>query len=705
VANQPSPSVAAAATSDWLADSPSTLKGVGPAVGKRLGELGVKRLVDLLFLLPLRYEDRTRITPIQQLQAGIGQQVEVRVLEARFMPHRRGALDCLVEDDSGQMRLRFFHWGGSLKKRLTPGTRVRAFAEVRIGYQGMPEMSHPKMDILSEDQAPPALAEHPEAVYPSSKGLGSAVVASLIGQVLPRLEADQARKAIELLPDQLRQQHQLGSLSEALLAIHRPPRQQDKGPPAAAVYRLAFEEMLAHQLSMRQLRARARRQPAPTLSDTTGLCQAFLEHLPFPLTAAQQRVWNELKRELELGHPMLRLVQGDVGCGKTVVAALAALLAVSCGHQALLMAPTELLAEQHLRTFQAWCEPFDVQIQWLSGSVRGKAREQALATIAGDADIIIGTHALLQDGVDYREPGLVIIDEQHRFGVDQRLTLRDKGRFGRRLPHQLVMTATPIPRTLAQTAFADLDVSVIDELPPGRTPVTTVAMSQQRRDTLISRLVTQLDEGRQAYWVCPLIEESDVLQSEAAEQTAEKLRIALPNYRIGLAHGRMHSRDKDQVMQAFKAGQLDVLVATTVIEVGVDVPNASVMVIENPERLGLAQLHQLRGRVGRGHAAGHCVLMYRPPLSESARQRLQVLRESNDGFVIAERDLEWRGAGELLGQRQTGQMRFRIADPTRDQALLPQLQEAADNLITEYPEAASALIDRWLGQATRFADA
>ena len=690
---------------DLLSQPVSTLRGVGPAVAEKLSAIGVHHNADLLFLLPLRYEDRTRITPIGSLAQGSAQLVEAKVVESRFMPHRRGALDCLVQDASGQLKLRFFHWGGSLAKRLKPGTRLRAFGEVRFGFQGMAQMAHPKMDLIEPDQPPPPLAQHPEPVYPSTKGVSSSLIQSLIAQIIDRLDQPVTATGLELLPEAFRQQWQLDELADALKRIHRPPSEPDTRLPQASVHRLAFEELLAHQLSMRRLRQRARSRKAPALTDNNGLVKRFLDQLGFELTGAQQRVWGELSSEMSIQRPMLRLLQGDVGCGKTVIAALSLLMAASSGRQAALMAPTELLAEQHLRTLGDWLTPLGLKLQWLSGSVRGKARTLALQAINGDADIIIGTHALMQESVDYRDLALVVIDEQHRFGVDQRLALRNKGHRGQILPHQLIMTATPIPRTLAQVAYADLDVSIIDQMPPGRSPVTTVAMSQDRRDHLIERLCTQLRDGRQAYWVCPLIEESELLQSEAAQQTAERLTEALPEFRIGLAHGRMSSRDKDQVMQAFKAGDIQLLVATTVIEVGVDVANASVMVIENPERLGLAQLHQLRGRVGRGNLQGHCVLLYRPPLSESGRQRLQVLRESNDGFYIAEKDLQWRGAGELLGRRQTGEARFRIADPIRDQPLLASMNQAADQLLAAAPEAAAGLIHRWLGQATRFADA
>jgi ATP-dependent DNA helicase RecG len=514
---------------------------------------------------------------------------------------------------------------------------------------------------------------------------------------------------LDVLPDSLRRMAHLPSLGEALRIVHAPPNGADVAALIARAHpaqqRLAFDELLAHQIGLRKLRRHVRDSPAPSIQHDRARRRAFLAALPFALTRAQTRVLGDIDRDLSTGKPMLRLVQGDVGSGKTVVAALAALAASDAGVQTAVMAPTELLAEQHLRNFERWCEPLGLRVVWLAGKVTGKARAKALADIAAGAEIVVGTHALMQEGVAFANLGLAIIDEQHRFGVHQRLALRNKGRDGARTPHQLVMTATPIPRTLAMAAYADLDVSVIDELPPGRTPVQTVAVSDARRDEIVERIRVACAEGRQAYWVCPLIEESEQLEAKAAQATYEDLQHALPGLRIGLLHGRMKPRDKQAVMDAFKSGEIRLLVATTVIEVGVDVPNASLMVIDNAERLGLAQLHQLRGRVGRGAAASSCVLVWQPPLSTLARERLAVMRETNDGFRIAEKDLELRGPGEVVGTRQTGEMSFRVADLVRDAAVMPKVAQAADWLLEHDPRAADALVARWIGQAVEYAQA
>jgi ATP-dependent DNA helicase RecG len=533
----------------------------------------------------------------------------------------------------------------------------------------------------------------------------------MIGLALDRLPDEDA---LELLPSQLRRDWQLPSLREALRIVHRPPRDTDIEALLAgrhpAQQRLVLEELLAHHLSLRRQRIALQRHGAPPLVAKGTLAQRLRDALPFALTGAQQRVFAQVREDLAQPHPMLRLVQGDVGSGKTIVAAMAALLAVEQGMQAALMAPTELLAEQHLANLRGWLEPLGVRVAWLAGKVTGRARARTLAEVAsGEAQVVVGTHALMQEGVAFRELALAIVDEQHRFGVHQRLALRDKGAAGdagnRRVPHQLVMTATPIPRTLAMAAYADLDVSAIDELPPGRTPVQTVALSAERRPELVERIRGACAEGRQAYWVCTLIDDSDEVIAQAAQSTHETLSKALPRLRVGLVHGRMKAAEKQDTMRAFKDGALDLLVATTVIEVGVDVPNASLMIVENAERLGLSQLHQLRGRVGRGSAASSCVLLYQPPLSMMARQRLETMRETNDGFVIAEKDLELRGPGELLGTRQTGLATFRVADLARDAALLPQVRELADRLLDEAPDIADRIVQRWVGGAARYAAA
>jgi ATP-dependent DNA helicase RecG len=536
--------------------------------------------------------------------------------------------------------------------------------------------------------------------------LGQKRLAGVIGKALALLPPS---AELELIPPELCAEHGLSSLREALLYVHRPPPDAHLGQLTLGRHptqqRLAFEELLTQHLSLKRMRAAVRRRHAPALGGDGQLRRSLREGLPFELTGAQQRVTHEVATDLAQAKPMLRLVQGDVGSGKTVVAALAALAALEAGRQVALMAPTELLAEQHLRNFRHWFEPLGIDVEWLAGKVQGKARQKALQHVADGAPIVIGTHALMQEGVSFARLGLVIVDEQHRFGVHQRLALRDKGLEGDQVPHQLVLTATPIPRTLAMSAYADLDVSSIDELPPGRTPVQTIAISNGRRHEVIERIHVACNDGRQVYWVCTLIEESEQLRAQAAEVAHAELSAALVGFRVGLIHGRMKPKEKQSVMDAFKAGDLAVLVATTVIEVGVDVPNASLMVIENSERLGLAQLHQLRGRVGRGAVASNCVLLYQPPLGQLARERLQVMRETNDGFRIAEKDLELRGPGEVLGTRQTGQLSFRIADLARDAHLLPAVQAVGERMLKLHAKRAEQLIERWVGGAARYVHA
>ncbi|GAP66119.1 ATP-dependent DNA helicase RecG [Mizugakiibacter sediminis] len=683
----------------------STLPGVGPALAQALARLGLERVQDLWFHLPLRYEDRTRLTPIRELRPGQSAQVEGRVEAVetgfRYRPQLKVAL---TDDSAATLVLRFFHFRRAQVEQLAPGTRLRCYGEVRLGANG-PEMVHPQYERIAGEASAP-VEERLTPVYPTTEGLGQKRIAGVIAKALLRLP-DDAR--LELVPAALRAPLALSSLREALLTVHRPPADADVAQLTLGTHpaqqRLAFEELLTHHLSLKRLRAQVRALRAPALAGDGRLRKALLARLPFALTGAQRRVGAEIERDLAATAPMLRLVQGDVGSGKTVVAALAALAAVECGHQVALMAPTELLAEQHLRNFRGWFEPLGVDVVWLAGKVQGRARKAALAAVAQGAPVTIGTHALMQEGVAFARLGLAIVDEQHRFGVHQRLALRDKGARGDGVPHQLVLTATPIPRTLAMTAYADLDVSALDELPPGRTPVQTVAISNARRGEVIERIRAACAEGRQAYWVCTLIEESEQLEAQAAEVAYAELTAALPGLRIGLVHGRMKPKDKQAVMDAFKAGELAVLVATTVIEVGVDVPNASLMVIENAERLGLAQLHQLRGRVGRGSVASSCVLLYRPPLSQLARQRLEVMRETNDGFRIAEKDLELRGPGELLGTRQTGQLAFRIADLARDARLLPAVQRVGEAMLVQHPALAERLVARWIGGAARYAGA
>ena len=693
------------AAADPGGESVATLSGVGPALASTLAKLGLERIRDLWFHLPLRYEDRTRVAAIADLRPGERAQVDgvVEAVERGF--RYRPQLKVAIGDDRGQtLMLRFFHFNRAQAEQLRPGTRLLCYGEVRHAAQGL-EMIHPNYQRLSGD-AMASVDEQLRPVYPTTEGLGPTRLAGVIGKALERLPPDDQ---LELIPPALCAAHGLASLRDALLYVHRPP------PDAAmnqlmlgshpAQQRLAFEELLTQHLSLRRMRAAVRRRRAPALGGAGELRRQLLAALPFQLTAAQQRVGDEVARDLARPQPMLRLVQGDVGSGKTVVAALAALAAVESGHQVALMAPTELLAEQHLVNFRQWLEPLGIAVEWLAGKVTGKARKQALARVAEGAAVVIGTHALMQEGVAFARLGLVIVDEQHRFGVQQRLALHEKGRHGELVPHQLVLTATPIPRTLAMSAYADLDVSSIDELPPGRMPVQTIAISNARRADVIERIRAACGEGRQVYWVCTLIEESEQLRAQAAEVAHAELASALGASRVGLIHGRMKAKEKQSVMDAFKTGGLSVLVATTVIEVGVDVPNASLMVIENSERLGLAQLHQLRGRVGRGAVASNCVLLYQPPLGQLARERLQVMRETNDGFRIAEKDLELRGPGEVLGTRQTGQLAFRIADLARDAHLLPAVQAVGELMLTGHPQQASQLIERWVGGAARFADA
>ncbi|MAK72162.1 MAG: ATP-dependent DNA helicase RecG [Idiomarina sp.] len=680
----------------------TTLKGVGEKVAQKLKKLGLESVQDALFHLPLRYEDRTRIAMIAQLRPGQSANLVVDVQHAEIKYGRKRMLLVRAKDDSGSITLRFFQFSAAQLKQFSAGTRVLVFGEVRHGMAGA-ELIHPDYQLLEANQQV-KLEPTYTPVYPTTEGVYPAALRKIIEQALSYLTAAAVE---ELLPASL-QPHQL-SLVDAIKTLHHPPvgtsLQQLELGQHPAQQRLAVEELLAHQISLLQLRQQRQSEGGIAIRVNGELAQQFLASLPFKPTQAQQRVVAEIANDLQKSVPMMRLVQGDVGSGKTLVAALAALAAIEAGYQVALMAPTELLSEQHALSFSQWLEPLGIGVGWLSGRTKGKARQQLLQRVAdGEVAMLVGTHALFQDDVHYQRLALVIIDEQHRFGVHQRLQLRQKGVKAGFQPHQLIMTATPIPRTLAMTAYADLATSVIDELPPGRTPVTTVAIPDTRRDQVIARVrEVCITEQRQAYWVCTLIEDSEVLECQAAEETARELQQALPELKVGLVHGRLKAEEKEQVMQAFKAGELDLLVATTVIEVGVDVPNASLMIIENPERLGLAQLHQLRGRVGRGSVASHCVLLYKSPLSKTATERLSVLRESNDGFVIAQRDLEIRGPGELLGQRQTGLTQLKVADLERDADLVPSAQQLAEQLLRDYPATASALIERWLPRRDEYA--
>lgn len=689
----------------------TALKRVGPRVAELLAKLGIHTVQDVLFHLPLRYQDRTRVAPIGALRVGDEVSIIVEVQLSEIKLGRRRMLLVRVADGSGSMLLRFFHFSAQQQSAFARGARVRCFGEVRSG-PGMLEMVHPEYRIIKDAvvRDAPEVDEFLTPVYPATEGVQQNTLRALTQQALDLMREGVLR---DELPPEIMAQLRLPSLTEALAYVHRPPpdaplRMLLEGNHPAQ-QRLAFEELLAHHLSLRLLRNKTAQQCAPRLNVPGVLMQHFLDALPFTLTGAQQRVLGEIIHDLRRDHPMQRLVQGDVGSGKTVVAACAVLHAVEAGFQAAVMAPTELLAEQHLQNFTAWLTPLGIEVAWLSGKLTGKAWQGVVERLAsGQATVVVGTHALFQEGVTFANLGLIVVDEQHRFGVHQRLALREKGvqyEGGKgRYPHQLIMTATPIPRTLAMTAYADLDSSVIDELPPGRTPVDTVVVADTRRADVVERVRNACRAGRQAYWVCTLIEESEMLQCQAATDTALHLTEALPELRVGLIHGRLKSLEKQQIMATFKAGALDLLVATTVIEVGVDVPNASLMIIENAERLGMAQLHQLRGRVGRGTQSSSCVLMYHAPLSADGRARLAALRETNDGFEIARRDLALRGPGEVLGTRQSGMLQLHIADLVRDQALIPKIEQAAVLLLERYPERVPALIKRWLGEAARYGE-
>jgi len=677
------------------------LRGVGPALAEKLAKLGVVQVQDLLFVLPARYEDRTQISAIGSLRHGARAVIEGEVQLTEVVYRRRRQMLCRITDGTGSLTLRFFYFSGAQQAGLARGTRIRCFGEVRRGPLGL-EIVHPEYRRIGAEAAP--LEEVLTPIYPTTEGVPQPRLRSLIELALREAEASGVR---DWIPPAVLEKLKLPSLVDALTMMHRPPRDvhlhellSGRHP---AQRRLAFEELLAHQLSLRLLRQAMKGDPAQPLIDTEALEQRFLKSLPFALTHAQSNVLAEIDLDLAADRPMVRLVQGDVGCGKTVVAAAAAARAVGSGLQAALMAPTELLAEQHAKNFERWFAPLGIPVALVTGSLPARTRRSALQCVAsGEIKLVVGTHALFQESIEFAQLGLVIVDEQHRFGVHQRLSLRDKGARAGRLPHQLIMTATPIPRTLAMTAYADLDVSVIDELPPGRTPVRTSVIPQTRRSEIVERVHAKIMSGRQAYWVCPMIEESEELRYQAAEETAASLAEALPDVRVGLVHGRMPPRDKERGMHAFKDGKIGLLVATTVIEVGVDVPNATLMVIENAERMGLAQLHQLRGRVGRGAHESDCVLLYGDPLSEVARARLKVIRETNDGFVIARRDLELRGPGELLGTRQTGLADMRVADLVRDADLLPEVQSAAESLLKQDLVAVEALTQRWIGGGSRY---
>ena len=682
----------------------TALSGVGAAIADKLGRIGVHSLQDLLFHLPLRYEDRTRITPIIDLRPERYATIEGVVQTCEVAFGRRPMLTVVLSDGSSKITLRFFNFNAGMKNSFQIGARVKAFGEVKRG-RFMAEMHHPEYQIV-RDNAPLVLEETLTPIYSTTEGLKQNSLRKLTDQALALLDKI---PLAEILPPEFNP-HSF-SLKEALRFLHRPPPdisseilEQGKHP---AQQRLIFEELLAHNLAMQKVRLGTQQFSALSLCHQTDLKQRFLAALSFKPTNAQIRVIGDIERDLARNFPMMRLVQGDVGSGKTLVAALAALTALDNGKQVALMAPTEILAEQHANNFRRWFEPFGIEVGWLAGKVKGKARQAELEKIkTGTVQMVVGTHALFQEAVEFANLALVIIDEQHRFGVYQRLMLREKGEKAGFYPHQLIMTATPIPRTLAMTVYADLDTSIIDELPPGRTPITTVVISEERRDEIVQRVKNAcVNEKRQAYWVCTLIDESEVLEAQAAEAIWDDLTKALPMLKIGLVHGRMKPQEKQEVMLQFKNAELDLLVATTVIEVGVDVPNASLMIIENAERLGLSQLHQLRGRVGRGSTASFCVLMYKPPLGKVSQKRLQVLRDSQDGFVISEKDLEIRGPGEVLGTKQTGIAEFKVANLMRDRKMIPMVQHYAKQLIQSQPAVAESLIRRWLNDKEIYSNA
>lgn len=686
------------------------LKGVGPKLAQQFSDWGIHDLVNLLFHLPFRYEDRTRITPIATLRPQQTYVVQGFVRSSQILFGKRRSLSVRIQDQSGSLGLRFFHFTASQKNQFEDGVEIRCYGEARRGASGL-EIYHPEYQLVSADEG--ELEQNLTPVYPATEGISQSRLRTMISQALEMLAADKFQLR-ELLPTSWLQEWQLPSLSQALQYLHQPPTEANLTQLEAGQHpcqrRLILEELLAHQLSMHRARLKVKQEKAAQIQFMGPSQQQIIDSLPFTPTDAQKRVVEEIQFDLNQPHPMLRLVQGDVGSGKTLIAALTAAPMVDEGYQVAIMAPTEILAEQHLVNFTQWFEPLFKQqntgkkIAWLTGKVKGKAREKVLAEIAsGEAKLIIGTHALFQEDVDFHQLGLAIIDEQHRFGVRQRLALRGKGK--ELAPHQLIMTATPIPRTLAMSAYADLDVSVIDELPPGRIPINTSVISNQRRSEIVHRINEVCQGGTQAYWVCTLIEESESLQCQAAEVTAQQLTEALPKLRIGLIHGRMKAAEKVDIMQRFKNHELDLLVATTVIEVGVDVPNSNLIIIENPERLGLAQLHQLRGRVGRGNQQSHCVLLYQAPLGDVSKQRLSVMRESTDGFYIAEQDLLIRGPGELLGTRQTGLQQLSVADLERDGHLLPQVKAMAEQLVTQHPQHVDAIIKRWMGNTEQFAQA
>ena len=694
-------------TENFEYQSVQILNGVGPAVAEKLKRLEIYNIQDVLFHLPKRYEDRTKLTALGALQLGQQALVEgiIEHCEIKYGGRGRRSLLCYLSDNTGAIVLRFFHFTKAQQNNLSSGKKLRCFGEARRGATRL-EFVHPEYELVQHDNS--VIEQTLTPVYAKTEGIHQTLLKKISDQVLTKINQG---FLVDWLPEKVKQQHQFPDLVSALSNVHRPNKNANifalNECKTKAQQRLLFEELVAQQLSLLQARNEIKKTKALKLSVSKDDYVSFIKNLAFELTHAQEKVIAEIFSDINKTHPMLRLVQGDVGSGKTVVAAAAAMAVVNSGFQLAIMAPTEILTEQHFVNFKQWFDEKNCLL--LTGKDKGKLRQQKLNQISsGACQIIIGTHALFQHDVEFKQLVLLVVDEQHRFGVHQRLALREKGQLkdGQQntAPHQLIMTATPIPRSLAMTAYADLDYSVIDELPKGRKPVTTVVVSTSRRDEVTQRIEKACENGEQAYWVCTLVEESDVLQCQAAEVTAQQLTAELTNVRVGLVHGRMKQQDKQLIISRFKHKEIDLLVATTVIEVGVDVPNASLMVIDNAERLGLAQLHQLRGRVGRGAKQSACVLMYQSPLSEQGKQRLGILRETNDGFKVAEKDLELRGPGEVLGTRQTGLMQMRIADIVRDEHWFADVKKTALYIIKQHPKTVEPLVRRWLGKADRFAN-
>ncbi len=680
-----------------------TLPGIGPALAAKLAKCGIHTIQDILFHLPYRYQDRTRITPIQDVRPNDWCVIAGRVCKTEINQGKRSILTCYVEDQTGIIKLQFFHFNKQQITALNHCAMIHVFGEARF-FNNQITMTHPEYQLLGEEE-PCHVNETLTPIYPTTQGLTQNRLRQIASIALKHCE--QELRLLEWMSDEQLKSHHFYHLADAIALLHNPPPdisiqaiEQGHHP---ALKRLVFDELLAQRLSMQFARESRKAFHAHALPIEYDLCNRFIKSLPFSLTKAQVKVAQEISYDLMQTKPMLRLVQGDVGSGKTIIAALAALQAIAHGQQVAFMAPTDLLSEQHAKNLIHWLEPLGIKVLRLSGKMKTSERRIAYTALADNScQLIIGTHALFQEEVIFSKLGLVIIDEQHRFGVEQRLLLQQKGQQNLLTPHQLLMTATPIPRTLSMTHFAHLDMSILDELPPGRIPVATAILGQNKRDAIIERLKIAIADGRQIYWVCTLIEESEKLQCMAATETAKQLQEQLSTAKIGLIHGRLKAIEKESTMAAFKSNQINLLVATTVIEVGVDVPNASLMIIENAERLGLSQLHQLRGRVGRGTALSHCILLYQHPLSQQSAERLKIMRATNDGFLIAEKDMELRGAGEVLGTRQTGYRQFKIADLQRDQSLLALLSPTAEQLVQYSPEIAYTITQRWLGNFEQF---